>query len=291
MNQASDGIFETKEDSKGSVLERRIGEGTFVGFEKRTFARPEDMVEWLKHLYAYRFAEQFATGNTVLDLGCGTGYGTNELSTTACNTIGLDIWRKGLRYCSLKYGARAFFIAASGTTLPFKDNSFDLVISFQVIEHIPPKVVQLYLSEIRRILKDNGVFIVATPNRRLRLLPLQKPWNKDHTKEYDSQSLENLLKSTFREVQIMGLFAARSAYMIEYKRVKQNPVLVYIRNPLYSLLSPVFHENQKITNYFSAQKNEPKNFVSNISNLSPKDFCTSKKNLGSCIDIYGICKK
>ena len=190
-----------REKRKGVILRRRIGEGSFVGL-KRIYNKPEELVEWLKHLYAYRYAECFAEGKSVLDVGCGTGYGIHELLTKASDTIGIDIWKEGIYYCHQEYGKKNVFLMASGLNLPFRDNSFDLAVSFQVIEHIDPDIVINYLIEIKRSLKNNGIFIVSTPNRRLRLLPFQKPWNPDHKKEYDAKNLGQVLKKSFENVEI-----------------------------------------------------------------------------------------
>jgi SAM-dependent methyltransferase len=111
-----------------------------------------------------------------------------------------------------------------------------LVTSFQVIEHIEGKDVNRLLREVSRVLKDDGVFIVTTPNRGLRLLPFQKPWNPEHKKEYDYKEFEIILKKFFSNVQIFGLFATKDVYYIEYRRVKQNPFIVYLLKPLYSMM-------------------------------------------------------
>ena len=151
-------------------LKRKLGEGSFVGVKKPKM--PEELVEWFRHLYAYKYASSFARGRVVLDVGCGSGYGVNELSSVAQTVIGIDILRDRIVYCHSRYGDRASFIQASALNLPFRENQFDLVTSFQVIEHIDPKMVNLYLEEVKHVLKNAGVFIVSTPNRKLRLLPL-----------------------------------------------------------------------------------------------------------------------
>jgi ubiquinone/menaquinone biosynthesis C-methylase UbiE len=285
-------IQETESCERGT-LRRKIGEGSFVGFKRVSTA--EELVEWLKHLYAYMYVENFAEGKIVLDMGCGTGYGTNELSTKASLVVGSDIWKEGIRYCHQNYGRKASFSVASGTKLPFKGNSFDLVVSFQVIEHIDPKMMDCYLKEITRVLKNDGRFIVSTPNKRLRLLPFQKPWNADHKKEYDAKELRNVLKTAFEKVEILGLFATKDAYVVEYYRVKQNPFFVYSINPIASavkhILSPLLINALKII-MVERRKNNEKTKITNMGyNFSLRDFRTSRRNLESCIDLYGICVK
>jgi ubiquinone/menaquinone biosynthesis C-methylase UbiE len=198
----------------GFSLKRKLGEGSFVGVRKPI--KPEELVEWFRHLYAYRYATNFAHREVVLDIGCGAGYGVNELSVVAQTIIGIDIWKEGIYYAHRKYVGNGNYLIASALNLPFRDSCFDLVTSFQVVEHIEGKDVNRLLREVSRVLKDDGVFIVTTPNRRLRSLPFQKPWNPEHKKEYDHKEFEIILKKFFSNVQIFGLFATKDVYEVEY---------------------------------------------------------------------------
>jgi ubiquinone/menaquinone biosynthesis C-methylase UbiE len=274
-------------------LKRKLGEGSFVGVKKPKM--PEELVEWFRHLYAYKYASSFARGRVVLDVGCGSGYGVNELSAVAQTVIGIDILRDRIVYCHSRYGDRASFIQASALNLPFRENQFDLVTSFQVIEHIDPRMVNLYLEEVKYVLKNAGVFIVSTPNRKLRLLPLQKPWNPDHKKEYDSQELRRVLERAFPDVRIVGLSASRVAYLVEYNRVKQNPFHVYLIHPAVSLMSRIllnFTSLKKLYMRFGLKNILHKTRHSEIGscNITLKDFNISSDDLDTCLDLYGICK-
>lgn len=272
------------EDFRGTILRRRTGEGSFIGI-KIEYNTQEELVQWLKHLYAYRYAERFVEDKSVLDVGCGTGYGIYALSNKASKTVGIDIWKEGIYYCHQQYSEKTLFLTTSGFHLPFRDNSFDLAVSFQVIEHINPDMVINYLEEIKRVLKNNGLFIVSTPNSRLRLLPFQKPWNPDHKKEYDAKELKSVLKRVFENVDILGLSARKDAYLVEYNRVKQKPLFVY----------PFLIAKHILPTYFidilkkSVAKRKKLNERSK--NISLKDFQTSRRNLEVCIDLYGICTR
>lgn len=275
-----------------SGISRKIGEGSFVGLKR--IQTPEDQIEWLKHIYAYRYAKRPAKGRSVLDIGCGSGYGAHMLSKKSAYVIGIDLWKEGIRYCHQKHGRKSSFLVTSGLNLPFKDNSFDFVTSFQVIEHIDPSSTLKYLTEIKRVLKNGGVVMISTPNKRLRLLLFQKPWNPDHKKEYDAKHLEKILEKVFEKVEILGLFATRNAYLIEYNRVKQNPLSVYIINPLAQISGTYFSSffnilKRSLTKSKAMQRQRAKKNTSY--NYSMKDFRTSRQNLNSSIDLYGICAK
>jgi SAM-dependent methyltransferase len=82
--------------------------------------------------------------------------------------------------------------------LQFEDESFDYVISFQVIEHI--KQDKEFVKEVSRVLKKGGKFIVSTPNAPMSLT--RNPW---HVREYRGEELRELLKSEFSEVEMLGV--------------------------------------------------------------------------------------
>lgn len=293
MKDISKKTSQVKRSCEGAILARKIGEGSSVGL-KRTYDTPEALVEWLKHFCAYKYAEPFAEGNLVLDLGCGTGYGTHELSTKAYESVGIDIWKNGIRHCHREYGKKNSFLVASGNSLPFKNDSFDLVVSFQVIEHIHPNAVLNYLEEIERILKYGGILIVSTPNKRLRLLPFQKPWNPDHKREYDAEELERLLKSVFKKVKILGLSATRDVYLIKYNRVKPSPLHVYVLNPVISAVNRVLSTSLiiiKLKTVATEKLTKNQRLEATNHKLSLRDFRFSERNLDASIDIYGICTK
>jgi ubiquinone/menaquinone biosynthesis C-methylase UbiE len=67
----------------------------------------------------------------------------------------------------------------------------------------------VFIQEIRRVLKRGGIFMLSTPNKKLRLLPLQKPRNIEHQKEYDYKEMRKLLKKFFKQIKITGLFATK----------------------------------------------------------------------------------
>ena len=133
----------------------------------------EQYIEYLRHFSAYMHAAKYLSGKRVLEIGCGTGYGITYLSEITSNpTVASDINKEVLHFIKKKYSFRKFFlIACDGKILPFRENQFDAVISFQVIEHLIPRDVINYLSEIKRVLTKNGLFICTTPNKRLRPLP------------------------------------------------------------------------------------------------------------------------
>ena len=270
----------------------------------------EQYLLYLRSFAAYRFAARFAASKSILEIGCGAGYGVGYLSKVASSIVSIDIKKEAVAYCKDRYGrAGLTFLLADGTKLPFKSGSFDMVISFQVIEHIEPKSVKDYLSEVRRVLKEEGIFWVSTPNPRLRLLPLQKPWNPEHRKEYKDKELQRLLNKVFETVKVCGLCGSKEILSIERNRVKQQPVKIYIIRPyhyilyqLYQLLSnlsppTVRCQLEKIRNarrkFLKPEKlvTEPVREQTLLSKFSFDDFTLDPACPKDCLDLIGICTK
>lgn len=179
---------------------------------------------YLRHLAAYCFAQPMAEGQRVLDLGCGTGYGAVLIASSAREVIALDVALNALPTAEPKT-ATATFVAGDSLRLPLRDETFDLVVSSQVIEHIWREID--YLDEVRRVLSPGGIFIVATPNRALRLLPFQPPINPYHVREYNIHSLKKTLYKQFAAVDIWGVRGTPEIMAIERERLRQNPLRAY----------------------------------------------------------------
>ncbi len=116
-----------------------------------------------EHLARYRFAARFAAGAVVLDAGCGSGYGSAELAKSA-RVVGIDVSAEAVRHAACTFGAPGVcFLQADCETLPFADGAFDLVVAFEVIEHL--EKWRNLLDEARRVLRPTGMLLVSTPNK------------------------------------------------------------------------------------------------------------------------------
>ena len=130
----------------------------------------------------------------VLEIGTGTGYGIDIIAPHAEHFTTLDKFR------SPDLGelpTNVEFVEATVPPLPFADESFDYVVSFQVIEHI--RRDKAFVAEVHRVLKPGGRFIVSTPNRPMSLT--RNPW---HVREYTAAQLRELL-AEFSEVNMRGV--------------------------------------------------------------------------------------
>lgn len=119
---------------------------------------------WNEHIARYAFASRLARSRRVLDMGCGSGYGTAELARHARRAAGVDISAEAVGFAREHFSSpNVGWIAASATALPLPDASFDLIVAFEVIEHLEDW--RKLLSEARRLLAAGGQFVVSTPNK------------------------------------------------------------------------------------------------------------------------------
>jgi ubiquinone/menaquinone biosynthesis C-methylase UbiE len=168
--------------------------GTRLSPERAT---PEEMSGRLmesEHRGRYLWAAQLAGGGSVLDAGCGTGYGTEILSAAgAASAVGVDVAEEAVSYARANFGEACEFVQADLMALPFADDSFDLVACFEVIEHVEdqPAVIR----ELRRVLRPDGVLAISSPNRGK-----YPPGNPFHTHEYVPDELREELKRSFTHV-------------------------------------------------------------------------------------------
>jgi SAM-dependent methyltransferase len=117
-----------------------------------------------EHVARYLFAARLARGKRVLDAGCGAGYGSAELARTAQSVVALDLAREAVDFARAHYQLPSlFFEQASCAALPHPAGAFDLVVAFEVIEHLEDW--REFLLEARRVLAPTGQFIVSTPNK------------------------------------------------------------------------------------------------------------------------------
>lgn len=146
-----------------------------------------------RSILAYHYAAGLVSGD-VLEIGTGMGYGIEIIAPSATSYTTID---KSCAYdASLPDNTR--FQQMEVPPISFPDESFDYVISFQVIEHI--KRDKDFVKEVSRVLRKGGKFIVSTPNAPMSLT--RNPW---HIREYTEQQLRDLLAANFSSIEAYGV--------------------------------------------------------------------------------------
>lgn len=146
---------------------------------------------------AYVVAGQYVRGN-VLEVGCGEGRGVELLMSQADSFTAVDKIEEALAVLRERFPTGKFLSMNIPPLGDLKDNAYDCVVSFQVIEHI--KNDALYLKEINRVLKPGGVALFTTPNRKMSLS--RNPW---HIREYLAHELKILAGGIFGTAEMKGI--------------------------------------------------------------------------------------
>jgi 2-polyprenyl-3-methyl-5-hydroxy-6-metoxy-1,4-benzoquinol methylase len=148
-----------------------------------------------EHRARYWAAAALANGRRVLDAGCGTGYGSEMLRDAGAASIaGFDLAEEAVRRTSARLGDGADVRLADIHALPFDDASFDLVVCFEVLEHVTEQ--EAAIAELRRVLAPDGVLVISSPN------PLVYPaGNPHHVHELEPSALRELVAARFANVE------------------------------------------------------------------------------------------
>ncbi len=258
------------------------------------------------HIKAYDFVASLCEDKKVLDVGCFIGYGATRIFPQAKEIIAIDGDDNALEFARQnRFIPNAKFEKVDARRLPFYNETFDRVIAFQLIEHIPPNEVSSFLCEVRRVLKEKGLLFITTPNRKFRLMPFQRPFNPEHYQEFTAKGLLEVLKTNFEDVVIKGTRAKEWIQAIERKRVRKSPLQVYIRGPLYKFLNRILPMKikdllkkikSKITNSFGSKDRRISDSNDQIFNnlfqkFSMKDFYLENQALDNSMDLFAICRK
>jgi ubiquinone/menaquinone biosynthesis C-methylase UbiE len=145
-----------------------------------------------EHIVRYEAAVPLVKGKTVLDIASGSGYGTDLLSTNAKKVYGVDVSKEAIAYATKNYGSsKATFTLGDATAIPLADDSVDVVVSFETLEHIED--YEKFMTEISRVLRPDGLLILSTPNE------IEFPEsNHFHIHEFEEDELEKLVKKHFK---------------------------------------------------------------------------------------------
>jgi SAM-dependent methyltransferase len=157
---------------------------------------------WYEHWHRYHFVAPMARARRVLDVACGEGYGSALLADAAAAVTGVDISPAAITHARNAYAAKTNlkFVEASCDKLPFDDGVFDLVVSFETLEHIDAQ--DEFFAEVRRVLDRNGVFMVSTPDKA-EYSDKRGYKNEFHVKELYGGEFERLIARHFTRCRLL----------------------------------------------------------------------------------------
>lgn len=206
-------------------------------------------VQYYDHLRRYLFAQQFVYNRHVLDIACGTGYGSDILLRGgARQVISVDLSAAAVEYAARRWRNRQF-VQADAAHLPLPGGAVETIVSFETLEHLPDP--ERFLSEARRVLAADGYLIISTPNRAIASPHSDTPYSPYHTFEPTRAELIDLLeKSGWKVLELRGMTHSNKAQSVmrppsgPFQRETAQDIAwaAYFRLGLRALLPPVIYE-------------------------------------------------
>ena len=152
----------------------------------------------IEHYHRYLFTRELCAGLDVLDVASGEGYGSAQIAQVARSVIGLEYSASTVHSAMANFPrGNLRFLQGDARAMPLPSRSFDVVVSFETIEHFDRQ--EEFLAEVHRVLRPGGRFVVSTPDRDIYSAPGMTP-NPFHVKEMSRDEFVTLLLSTFRHV-------------------------------------------------------------------------------------------
>jgi SAM-dependent methyltransferase len=177
---------------------RTFGDGGVDDVPGRFSATSEltgDVAE-VEHLARYAWAASLVAGKRTLDAGCGWAYGTAMFADAGASAaVGLDLAPTVIEVAQKEIGDRVELHVGDVVSMPFEDASFDVVVCFEVIEHLEDRAAAV--RELARVLRPDGLLVISSPNRDTSV-----PGNPYHVHEYTPDELRNELAAVFGSVRL-----------------------------------------------------------------------------------------
>ncbi|MDP2673657.1 MAG: methyltransferase domain-containing protein, partial [Dehalococcoidia bacterium] len=155
-------------------------------------------ISYAEHIARYHFASQFVRAKRVLDVASGVGYGADLLKRNATRVVAADNSLEAAQYGSkhhANYGPD--FLVSDAEALALRGGQFDVVVSFETIEHVPH--YDRLLKEVKRVLHKEGLLIISTPNKGV-----YPEGNRFHVNEFALEEFEEVLRRHFSNVTILA---------------------------------------------------------------------------------------
>ena len=251
--------------------------------ERSSHLDPSENVIFQRHMIAYKEASKLISG-TVLEIGCGEGYGISELVQFSEKYIGVDKFDTYISEDIKKQNDIVFHRMEIPPLSNIEANSIDCVVTFQVIEHIQDD--NYFLREISRVLKPGGKLLLTTPNKLMSLS--RNPW---HIREYTPFEMKEILRKIFFKSEVKGVYG--NDIVMEYYQKNKESVKKITRYDIFNLqyLLPrwALQIPYDILNRFNRNKLKSEN--ENVVSAVKVDDYSILDATDNCLDYFCIATK
>jgi ubiquinone/menaquinone biosynthesis C-methylase UbiE len=206
---------------------------------------------YAEHVARYRVLDNIVFNKRVLDVACGSGYGTRILSQKASNVVGVDINPDSIKYAKQHYSDKNIhYICSNATKIPVENNSFDVIVSYETLEHIIDP--NAFLNETKRILKKDGIVIISTPNDKV-----NPRANKHHLVNYNLNKFKLLIEKKFKYCIYFYQISSKASIILDEIHMSEDAIVDNV------ILNKSFNTDLENSIYFIA-------FCSDSKNVNPK---------------------
>ena len=203
--------------NKLSKALRVIKQKSIMTAERPTFLGGEVLAR-------YFYARSYCRGKKVLDVGTGLGLGAEFIADEGASCVlGIDYDRDVINFISSKNKIpKVKFKYHDACDLKKMRDKFDVVLAFEIIEHLPKDKVDMFVESISGLLNDSGVLLLSTPNGLTTKYLFGKPYNPYHVKEYTGFEIENILKRYFTGVKLKGIRCINRHYLKKQSKIEKS---------------------------------------------------------------------
>lgn len=238
------------------------GERTVPGITEENY--------WFRrHEFAYLELLGYCAERTVLEAGCGEGYGAAMISEVAKRTLAVDYDLETVRHVRGNY--RVPVLHANLERLPLRAGSTEVVVHSQVLEHLPDQ--EGFLADCHRVLAPGGLLAVTTPNRLTFSPGSETPLNPYHTRELSPVELTELLTDAGFEVrELLGVRHGAGLRTLDER---------YGGSIIEAQLEVVMHS-------LPGQAVWPTELLEDIAAIRAADFELSAEGLDESLDLFAV---
>jgi len=238
-------------------------------------------------LARYKFASSFVQNKEVLDIGTGLGAGAHYLAQKgAKKVLGIDCYKPAIEYAKKTFSLENLhFMAMDALEVLSLQRHFDIIVAFEVIEHLPLGSYSSFISKVKNLLNPNGLCLISTPNKVIFSPNRIKPYNPYHIREFTPKEFSNLVKKHFPTVKLLGIKCINEKFLEKDKIIKRklgNQLATFLST--YKITHELLHFIPKQLRQFITSKDQ-------LPILNASDFKMLNQNIHNCKGLLALCQK
>lgn len=236
-------------------------------------------------LARYKFASRFTENKKVLDIGTGLGGGAHHIAChRAKRVVGIDNSKTAINQAKKEFVLPNLeFRVVDALDILSLNERFDVIITFELIEHLPWGSYSTFIAQIKEALNPGGVCLISTPNKLISSPNRDRPYNPYHTREFTPEEFAKIIQEHFPNTKLLGVSCANKEFLEKERLVKRrlgNRLAVFLlRYKVTQKLLPIVP--QKIKQLLTSENLLPP--------FKASDFRIYCQNIDRCEGLLAVC--